>query len=199
MTEFATAEDRGVSWPQGHTNWRVYMSPETVECGQRPETIFVQSSDISPNSKLPLLIYRNVFPRDADGIEQRLRANGWEPQWRDEKGFYPFDHFHSEGHELLAVVSGSVGARFGGPGGVSAKASAGDVIVLPAGTSHIAEFASDDLFIVGAYPPGQRPDIRRGKFEGDAEVLSNLAKLPLPATDPISGEKDGTLHALWSK
>ena len=163
------------------------MDLQTVERGQSPECIPVQTSDISPNASLPLLIYRNVFPRNADEIEQRLRANGWEPQWRNANGFYRFDHYHTEGHELLAFVSGSARARFGGPGGVSAQASAGDVIVLPAGTSHIAEFSSKDLMIVGAYPPGQRPDIRKGKFAEDPEVRPNLEKLPLPATDPISG------------
>ena len=57
-----------------------------------------------PNSRLPLLVYRDAVPADAAGIERLFAANRWPPAWRD--GVHPFHHFHSTAHEVLGVARG---------------------------------------------------------------------------------------------
>ena len=151
----------------------------------KPLTFTFQDDGSIPNSRLPLLVYRNAVPADAAAIERRFAANHWPPAWRD--GVYPFHHFHSTAHEVLGVARGEV-----------LRAQAGDVIVVPAGVGHCRHGQSDDLLIVGAYPDnGPGPDLRRGDpAEHDAAVRS-IAAVPAPAADPVLGP-EGALSELWS-
>ena len=74
------------------------------------------------------------------------------------------------------------------------EVNAGDVLVLPAGTGHRRISASNDLLVVGAYPPGQQHyDICR---ERSTEADLRISKVALPATDPVRGP-DGPLVQLW--
>ena len=157
---------------------------------------FVFDDDgVIPNSRFPLLVYRDAVPADAAGIERLFAANRWPPAWRN--GVHPFDHFHSTAHEVLGVARGEVSVLFGGPGGKVLTVRAGDVVVVPAGVAHCNEGQSGDLLIVGAYPDtGPGPDLRRGKAgEHDAAVRA-VAVVPLPAADPVMGV-DGALGRLW--
>lgn len=149
-----------------------------------------------PNSRLPLLVYRNAVPADAAAIERLFAANHWPPAWRD--GVYPFHHFHSTAHEVLGVARGEVAVLFGGPGGEVLRAQAGDVIVVPAGVAHCRQGQTDNLLIVGAYPAnGPGPDLRRGDpAEHDAAVRA-ITAVPAPAADPVQGPA-GALAELWS-
>ena len=54
-----------------------------------------------------------------------------------------------------------------------------------------------DLLVVGAYPEGRDWDLRRGSPDERAEVLANIAAVPLPATDPLHGAA-GSLMEAWS-
>jgi uncharacterized protein YjlB len=75
--------------------------------------------------------------------------------------------------------------------------AAGDVIVLPAGTAHKRIVMSADFLVVGAYPPGQENwDLLRGNPEDRPKADDNIAKVPLPKTDPVAG-KDGPLLEHW--
>ena len=56
--------------------------------------------------------------------------------------------------------------------------------------------ASADLLVVGAYPPGQQWDLRRGEPGDRPAVLANIEAVPLPGTDPMHGP-GGPLVALW--
>jgi uncharacterized protein YjlB len=49
---------------------------------------------------------------------------------------------------------------------------------------------------VGAYPNGMDWDLRRGDPDEREEVLSNLARVPMPEQDPVSGP-DGPLLERW--
>lgn len=86
----------------------------------------------------------------------------------------------------------------GGPEGRRFELTAGDVVVLPAGSGHCNTGSSPDLLVVGAYPNGMRWDLRRGDSAERDEVLANLARVPLPEQDPIRGP-NGPLVELWNR
>jgi uncharacterized protein YjlB len=50
--------------------------------------------------------------------------------------------------------------------------------------------------VAGAYPRGQRWDLRRGDPGEHDEVLANIAAVALPETDPVAGPA-GPLIELW--
>ena len=157
---------------------------------------FVFDDDgVIPNSRLPLLVYRDAVPADAAAIERLFAANHWPPAWRN--GVHPFHHFHSTAHEVLGVARGEVSVLFGGSGGQVLTVRAGDVVVVPAGVAHCNQGQSNDLLIVGAYPDnGPGPDLRRGKpAEHDAADRA-VGAVPLPVADPVMG-LDGALGRLW--
>ena len=150
-----------------------------------------------PNSRLPLLVYRDAVPTDAAAIEQMFGANRWPPAWRN--GVHPFHHFHSTAHEVLGVARGEASVLFGGPGGTVLKVRAGDVVVVPAGVAHCNQGQSSDLLIVGAYPEnGPKPDLRRGKPGEHGAAKRAVEAVPLPDQDPIGG-MDGALRRLWAR
>lgn len=116
-------------------------------------------TDLIPNSPHPLLHYRGILDRlnipasAPEKIHALFSSNGWETQWIFRYGPTQRSHYHSQAHEVMAVLSGSAKIRFGvadldpdldqnthGPareaGGVDVLAKAGDVFVLPAGTAH---------------------------------------------------------------
>jgi uncharacterized protein YjlB len=72
--------------------------------------------------------------------------------------------------------------------------SAGDALVLPAGTGHCLLTAGRRFQVVGAYPPGQQWDIRRDAIS-EAERIA-MEALPFPSSDPVAGE-DGPLARHW--
>jgi uncharacterized protein YjlB len=162
------------------------------------ERFTFEDDGVIPNSPLPVLVYRGVISSDAataDGFEALFAQHGWSNAWRD--SIFDYTHFHSTSHEVLAIVEGQVRVRLGGEHGASVDFRAGDVVVLPAGTGHRCETASEDLLVVGAYPDGRDFDIRRGDPAERGEVDANLAAVPIPKQDPIGGP-DGALLAIWT-
>jgi len=154
---------------------------------------------IPNNPELPLLVYRQAVDlpdRDpASVFEALFTANGWPAAWRN--GIHPFHHFHSTAHEALGVYRGTATARFGGEHGVDMTVSAGDVVIIPAGVGHKAIEASADLGIVGAYPTGTGPDLCRGAPGERPASLDAIARVPVPARDPLYGA-EGPLREHWS-
>jgi uncharacterized protein YjlB len=158
---------------------------------------FVSSEGIPNNPELPVVLRHGVddIIDDPAACEQLFARHGWIGSWRD--GVFPFHHFHSNAHEVLGFVRGEATVRLGGPDGVNVRIVAGDVVVLPAGTGHKREDASDDLLVVGAYPSGQENyDLRRGDPGEFEEASRNIASVPLPASDPSGGES-GPLVEAW--
>ena len=56
--------------------------------------------------------------------------------------------------------------------------------------------ASEDLLVIGAYPPAGTYDLCRGKPEEHERALKSIPKVPLPKGDPVYGA-DGPLMRLW--
>jgi len=98
---------------------------------------------------------------------------------------------------VLGIAHGTAGVMLGGPQGDAFELSAGDVVVLPAGTGHCNIGSSADLLVVGAYPGGMRWDVRRGDPAERDEVLANVAAVPLPDQDPVHGP-DGPIAVFWN-
>jgi uncharacterized protein YjlB len=153
---------------------------------------------IFPNSRLPLLFYREaVAQKDAspEAMEALFAANGWPPRWRST--VFTYHHYHSTAHEVLGIASGEATLMLGGPQGREFNVAAGDVIVIPAGVVHRRLRSSGDFLVVGGYPPGQDWDLLRGEASDRPMADENIAKVPMPMSDPVGGS-DGPLINEWA-
>jgi len=163
------------------------------------EAIHLEDDGAIPNNpKLPLLVYPGAVEVSgadpAARFEKLFAQNGWSGAWRD--GIYPFPHYHSTAHEVLGIARGQAKVRFGGERGRVLEVRAGDVVVIPAGVGHQNLGASADLLVVGAYPGGADFDLCRGQADERPRVLDNIARVALPAADPVHGA-EGPLLANW--
>ena len=150
-----------------------------------------------PNSKLPLLYYPGavLLGRDKAGeIEELFEKNGWSGVWRD--GVYTFHHYHSTAHEVLGVFAGSAKLQFGGEHGPTYTVNPGDVVVIAAGVAHKNLGATGDFRVVGAYADGREWDMNYGKAGERPGTDRNIAKVPVPGSDPVYGAQ-GPLLQHW--
>lgn len=165
-----------------------------------PEEFYFEDDGIIPNSKFPLLIYKNAFSaRGNDGanwLEKKFKTNNWYNSWR--WGIYPFHHYHSTSHEVLGCFQGNAKVHMGGPNGKILEISAGDILVIPAGVGHKCISHSDNFTVVGAYPNGMDYDLIKEEKAKHAQSLKNIAKVPFPVNDPLLGNTDG-LKSIWKK
>ena len=157
--------------------------------------LFEDDGSIPNNPKLPLLFYAGAFEDvSPERIEETFHANEWGNGWR--ASVFPFPHYHAEAHEALGCFRGTATIRLGGTKGIEQKVQPGDVIIIPAGVGHENLESTSDFTMVGAYPPGQDPDLQRGEHSERTWVIQSIAKVPLPTADPILG-KDGPLLKVW--
>jgi uncharacterized protein YjlB len=160
---------------------------------------FADDGSIPNNAKLPLVLYRGGVdlagsPDPEQVIEKTFAANGWGDMWRN--GIYHYPHYHSMIHEAMGIARGRAKVRFGGHKGKEIEIAAGDVVILPAGTGHQLINQSQELVVIGAYPPGGTYDLCRGSKAEHAKALAAIAKVPRPTSDPVYGE-NGPLKKLW--
>lgn len=158
---------------------------------------FEDDGKIPNNPALPLLVYSGVLSADGDLTDHckaLFQRNGWGGVWVN--GVFSYHHYHSTAHEVLGVTAGTATLQFGGENGDTLDVSAGDVVVIPAGVGHCNKGASGDFRVVGAYPKGQDWDLRKGSPGERPRVLENIKRVPLPRTDPVSGEQSPLLD-LW--
>jgi len=160
--------------------------------------LFADDGRIPNNPKLPLILYRGGIdlagsPDPEPLIEKTFGENGWGDMWRN--GIFPYVHYHSMIHEVLAIARGRAKVRFGGEDGAEIEIAPGDVVILPAGTGHQCLRHSRDLVVVGAYPPSGKYNLCRGTKTEHAKAVVSIPKLPRPAVDPVF-ERNGPLTIL---
>lgn len=151
------------------------------------ELIHLEADRPFPNNAMPVRVYRGAVAGDdlAAEIESLFRRNGWGGTWRN--GIFDYHHFHATAHEVLGCARGRVDVLLGGPNGQAVTLNAGDIAFLPAGTSHRNVGHSSDYLIIGAYPPGQSPDMEYGDDGRYDAALARIARVPLPERDPVTG------------
>lgn len=174
------------------------MTTNETEIAPGIETLFLEADGVFPNNPLPVVIYRQAIALAEDdpaaSIEERYHDQGWDGVWRN--GIETEHHYHGTAHEVLGIALGSVRVQLGGPNGSTIELAAGDIAVLPAGTSHKNLEQSSDLIVVGGYPSGQRPDMLYGAAREQGASVAAIGSVALPQTDPVLGEH-GPLIALW--
>ena len=130
----------------------------------------------------------------ATAFEAMFAAHGWGKGWRN--GIFSFIHYHSNAHEVLGIAKGQATVHLGGRGGMDFKLSAGDAVLLPAGTGHQLMSSSNDLLVIGAYPPGPDRDLMRSGEKDKLGIRQRVRAIRKPATDPIFGA-EGPMLPAW--
>ncbi|MGD8428448.1 MAG: cupin domain-containing protein [Balneolaceae bacterium] len=158
---------------------------------------FEDDGSIPNNPNLPLLYYPRSLGehlKNAEAALELLGSHGWTNGWVN--GIFSYHHYHSNTHEVLAIVSGTAEVRLGGEQGNEFYIETGDVILIPAGVGHCCLGSSYDFKVVGAYAGGRSYDLCRGNPEERPQVLENIKKVPMPKHDPVTGKKD-PLYQYW--
>lgn len=184
------------------TGWRRPVSEQLGKLIRptKPGRFRFHDDGLIPNHpRWPLIILWRIvrLPRSLDPaavFEDLFERNGWGDSWRGE--IYDYLHYHSRIHEVLGIARGSAKVRFGGNRGRTVKLTAGDVVIIPAGTGHQALSASKSFMAVGAYPSAGTYDECGPTLEEHHRNVPRVRKVPRPPRDPVFG-RDGPLQELW--
>lgn len=154
-----------------------------------------------PNNELPVLYYENILKEVLDesftahDVLQLFENNGYTNGWVN--GILARHHFHSTAHEVLACTKGEVKVQLGGENGEMTTLREGDVILLPAGTSHKKLDATENFEIVGAYPVNDSEyDFQYGDAISYEAIKKRIKEVKLPDTDPVTGSP-GEVQKYW--
>jgi uncharacterized protein YjlB len=161
------------------------------------ETYYFNDDGVIPNNKLPVIVYQKVIDTEdaSDWLENTFKKNNWLNNWRDI--VLPYDHFHSNTHEVLGLGRGKVSLKIGGVNGKIFDLNIGDVLIIPAGVGHHSVSAHTNYQFVGGYPNGNDWDLKTGLEEHErTTILKAISNLALPDKDPIF-EQEGLLFAKW--
>lgn len=155
---------------------------------------FKDDGMIPNNPELPVILYPGALRNEEQNTEIIFNNHNWRNSWTG--SVFPYHHYHSNSHEVLGVIKGSVKLHIGGEKGIILTATAGDIIVLPAGTGHKKLDSSPDFQVVGAYPDGISYNTLKGGKGERPQILREIAQVPLPDQDPLLGH-EGPLHVHW--
>lgn len=168
---------------------------------QNPEKIIhklISTNNFFPNNqKYPFLVYKQALKVESGSnqlIKDILKQNHWTHAWVD--SIYDFHHYHSNTHEVLAILQGTGNVQVGGPNAEIFEIAQGDIIIIPVGVAHKSAGLSPDFLCVGAYPFDLDYDMNYGKAEEHPKVDENIRNVELPSHDPVFG-KDGPLFDYW--
>jgi uncharacterized protein YjlB len=161
------------------------------------KTFFFKDDGMMPNNpNLPVILYPGAIKDHPERTESMFNGHNWTNSWTN--GVFDYHHYHSNTHEVLGVIKGSVVLQLGGDQGQKVELHIGDVVVLPAGTAHKRLSASSSFQVVGAYPNGMDYNMNTGKAGERAKAREAIPQVPIPETDPVYG-KEGPLIKLWRK
>ncbi|KAI0895518.1 hypothetical protein F4806DRAFT_84736 [Annulohypoxylon nitens] len=189
---------------------------------REPELFYVPPTAHSPNSTLPVIVYRDAFiNRTLEGVLEDMETSEWIKggQWKiKQESLAVVPHYHGITHEAYSVLSGSgtylLGKspldpdtdESGNPVGVRFTAHAGDMFVWPAGVTHCVTDVEDGYEIVGFYSLNSQNSVEEPydmEYSLDSIEETNKKRqkcelVPTPVHDPIYG-KEGPLPKLWKK
>lgn len=157
-------------------------------------TLLADDGQIPNNQDLPVIIYKAVFKEQPGEIEPAFNRHQWTGSWTG--GVYDYHHYHSNTHEVLGVKAGQATVLIGGDEGERLEVSEGDVILLPAGTGHQKIESSPDFEVVGAYPGGTSPNMKKKDPSDRVQALAEIKNVPVQKEDPVYGE-EGPMLAEW--
>ena len=165
-----------------------------------PKQIFCRDNGFFPNSVLPVLFYQNAinlkFFFAGAFLRKTFEKNKWYNSW--EGGILTVNHFHSNTHEVLGVCKGQTMLLLGGENGHHIKIQKGDVIVIPPRVAHRNLGLEASVKRIGAYPDGRAWDLKYGEASDRPESDKNIAMVPLPEKDPLTGGFEG-LPEIWGR
>ncbi|KAF4548066.1 Hypothetical protein D9617_32g091860 [Elsinoe fawcettii] len=179
------------------------MSIQTAE----PDVYHLTPTVHVPNSRLPVLIYRNVLPRPHNQASTKaaLEKNDWIQGGVFKH--YPTHHYHTVTHECYAIFKGSTRYLIGkGPldediPGIELDLAAGDLVIQPAGVAHYNISSTEDFEYIGVYPKGS-PHWDNNWCKADVQETQQKASVastfPIPPSDPVHGI-NGPLVKIWTR
>jgi uncharacterized protein YjlB len=161
---------------------------------------FLKDNGVFPNNeKLQVLHYKHMLNVPllfaASAVKKLFQKNGWGNNWR--AGIFTFDHYHSNTHEVMAVIKGKTTILLGGRGGRKLEIEKGDVVIIPAGVAHKNLGKEKDVICIGGYPDDKEYDMNYGEEKERPKTDHTIAKLPIPGTDPVFGTEKGVVE-FWN-
>src|SRR5215831_1425679 len=85
--------------------------------------VLTENGGFPNNGALPVLLYKEVLKlpdhEDPKPVMEVLAANGWSNAWIN--GIYTYHHYHSNTHEVIAVIMGWCTVMLGGENGLTCK------------------------------------------------------------------------------
>ncbi|KAL0931429.1 cupin domain protein [Colletotrichum truncatum] len=187
-----------------------------------PEIFYVPATPHSPNSTLPVVVYRNVLvDRTSEDAIKLLKENQWIKggHWKiANETLAATPHYHATTHEAYTVLQGTGTYMLGKspldpethdngkPTGVKFVARPGDVFAWPAGVTHYVTATEDDYEIIGFYGLTgfnslEEPydmEYALDSVEETERKRERCERVPGPEFDPVYG-KEGPMPRLWNR
>ncbi|KAJ4252761.1 hypothetical protein NW762_010667 [Fusarium torreyae] len=165
-----------------------------------PEQYVLPATKYCPNSKMPVLVYRNVLPspRTPETAQAWVEKHGWLKQ----VSISSSRSGNVSSSDVLMGIGTSDGAATEegnkSKNGLLLTLKEGDVIVHPAGTGHSNVSDEGNYRYLSFFPEGSPRWISENGdklLDDHPEVSEQIAQVPMPR-DPVTGD-EGYLVPLW--